>query len=107
MIGAGARAGAGDRSGVAVVAAWILPVRRGRLTLRVLKVPIVFAVISLDSLFSSSQSRADLTGMSSELTLAGFIDLMSFNVPRLTESWAGPFGTWALGWPDVALPGDV
>lgn len=107
IIGAGARADSAVYNGVAVVAALIIAGKRSRTTLIKLSVPFVIGCFSLYSFATSGQSDAEVAPVSSALTWQTIVDLMSYNVPRLPELWAGVFGTWSLGWFDTPMPGGV
>ena len=107
LLGAGARADSAVYNGVAVVVAVLVAGRSIRKTARKLLVPLAIAVFSIASFVSSGQASAEVAPVAGVWDFRSTALLLSSNIVRLPELWAGVFGTWSLGWFDTPMPGGV
>lgn len=102
LVGAGARADSAIYAVLAVAAALLLALPRGREHLRRAIYPCVLAVVAAVAYFSSGQSGAASAEVAEHS--AGRLLRVLIEVPQL---WTGVFGTWGLGWLDTTMPAAV
>jgi hypothetical protein len=105
VLGAGARADSAVYCGIAVIAAVILTLRRGRGYLVSALLPLGVIIVSILFYLSASQSTVGTTGLST--AHSGHQEVVGLTVKNLLavpKLWAQALGSGDLGWLDTPMP---
>ena len=117
LIAAGSRGDAAVYACIGIVLVMLLTFRRERGWLLDSILPVAGVVVSAICFITAQQVISKLNGFggpaSAPVTDAGEVvgrdplGVLAFNLLNIPTLWAGVFGSWGLGWLEVALPGIV
>ena len=117
LIAAGSRGDAAVYACIGIVLVMVLTFRRQRSWLLAAILPLAGIVVSAICFVTAQQVLSGLNGFGGpasgpvspggEVLARDPLELIAFNLLNIPTLWAGVFGSWGLGWLEVAMPGIV